>query len=286
MVGSTFKGTAPGHAAPPTPVEADPTGEAYCFERRARKDTGGDGWADVWKRHHFAWEYKGRRADLDAAFEQLRQYSLALENPPLLILDDIVTAIGDMCLTFKLDEINALLARVKPELQAAQVSDKKPSRRAMGQKCRGETRSYRGRSSKDVLQRRANTLFCQESKPLLLLRLGGSRTTHHIFNLAGSKDMTTLAGKNALHDDNIIVAINVDRSRARLLNTDIEKGSQVQQPVEHFSPHSFHNLDSLLRNQRGCHRINTPTHSRSKFRIVAKPAGHRRYLATELKRDR
>ena len=42
----------------PTPAEADPTGEAYCFERGARKDTGGDGWADVWKRHHFAWEYR------------------------------------------------------------------------------------------------------------------------------------------------------------------------------------------------------------------------------------
>ncbi len=40
----------------PTPAEADPTGEAYCFERGARKDTGGDGWADIWKRHHFAWE--------------------------------------------------------------------------------------------------------------------------------------------------------------------------------------------------------------------------------------
>ena len=52
----------------PTPVEADPTGETYCFERGARKDTGGDGWVDVWKRHHFAWEYKGRRANLDAAF--------------------------------------------------------------------------------------------------------------------------------------------------------------------------------------------------------------------------
>ena len=73
-----------------TPAEADPSGETYCFERGARKDTGGDGWADVWKRHHFAWEYKGRRADLDAAFDQLRQYSLALENPPLLIVSDMV----------------------------------------------------------------------------------------------------------------------------------------------------------------------------------------------------
>ena len=72
-----------------TPAEADPAGERYCFERGARKDTGGDGWADVWKRHHFAWEYKGRHANLDAAFAQLRQYALALENPPLLVVSDM-----------------------------------------------------------------------------------------------------------------------------------------------------------------------------------------------------
>ena len=73
----------------PTPAEGDPTGEHYCFERGARKDTGGDGWADVWKRHHFAWEYKGKHANLDAAFNQLRQYALALENPPLLVVSDM-----------------------------------------------------------------------------------------------------------------------------------------------------------------------------------------------------
>ena len=66
-----------------------PTGRHYCFERGARKDTGGDGWADVWKRHCFAWEYKGKHADLDVAFNQLRQYALALENPPLLIVSDM-----------------------------------------------------------------------------------------------------------------------------------------------------------------------------------------------------
>ncbi len=73
----------------PTPVEADPTGETYCFEKGAIKETGGDGWADVWKRHCFAWEYKGLHANLDAAFTQLRQYALALENPPLLIVSDM-----------------------------------------------------------------------------------------------------------------------------------------------------------------------------------------------------
>ena len=73
----------------PTPAEADPTGERYSFERGARKDTGGDGWADVWRQGCFAWEYKGKHANLDAAFNQLRQYALALENPPLLIVSDM-----------------------------------------------------------------------------------------------------------------------------------------------------------------------------------------------------
>ena len=74
----------------PKPADVDPVGESFCFEKGARKDTGGDGWADVWKRHHFAWEYKGQHKDLDAAFEQLRQYVLALENPPLLIVSDML----------------------------------------------------------------------------------------------------------------------------------------------------------------------------------------------------
>ena len=65
----------------PTPAEADPTGETYCFEKGARKETGGDGWADVWKRHCFAWEYKGQRANLDAAFDQLRQLRAGFGKP-------------------------------------------------------------------------------------------------------------------------------------------------------------------------------------------------------------
>ena len=73
----------------PTPAEADPNGDFYCFERGASKDSGGEGWADVWKRHCFAWEYKRKHSDLDSAFNQLRQYALALENPPLLIVSDM-----------------------------------------------------------------------------------------------------------------------------------------------------------------------------------------------------
>ena len=73
----------------PTPANADPNGDWYCFERGASKLTGGDGWADVWKRGHFGWEYKGKHKDLKAAYVQLQQYSVALENPPLLVVCDM-----------------------------------------------------------------------------------------------------------------------------------------------------------------------------------------------------
>jgi type II restriction/modification system DNA methylase subunit YeeA len=71
------------------PTDADRTGEWYAFERGATKTTGGEGWADVWKRDHFGCEYKGKRKDLNAAFAQLQQYALALENPPLLVVCDM-----------------------------------------------------------------------------------------------------------------------------------------------------------------------------------------------------
>jgi type II restriction/modification system DNA methylase subunit YeeA len=73
----------------PTPNEADPTGDEYAFEKGAGKTAGGDGFADVWKRGHFAWEYKGKHKDLKAAYQQLLQYREALENPPLLVVSDL-----------------------------------------------------------------------------------------------------------------------------------------------------------------------------------------------------
>ena len=73
----------------PTPNEADPTGDEYAFEKGAEKTAGGDGFADVWKRGHFAWEYKGKHKDLKAAYQQLLQYREALENPPLLVVCDL-----------------------------------------------------------------------------------------------------------------------------------------------------------------------------------------------------
>lgn len=71
------------------PITADPAGEWFTFEKGASKTSGGEGWADVWRKGCFAWEYKGPKKDLKKAFDQLLQYSVALENPPLLIVSDM-----------------------------------------------------------------------------------------------------------------------------------------------------------------------------------------------------
>ncbi len=73
----------------PKPAEMDPTGESFTFERGAEKLGGGDGWADVWKRGFFGWEYKGKHKNLDEAYRQLQQYRESLENPPLMVVCDM-----------------------------------------------------------------------------------------------------------------------------------------------------------------------------------------------------
>ena len=73
----------------PKPAAADPDGTFYTFERGVKKTGGGDGWADVWMRHQFAWEYKKKRRDLAEAYQQLLLYRENLENPPLLVVCDM-----------------------------------------------------------------------------------------------------------------------------------------------------------------------------------------------------
>ncbi len=73
----------------PTPAEADGEGTSFTFEKGATKASGGEGFADVWKKGFFAWEYKGKHKDLDAAYRQLLNYKDALENPPLMVTCDL-----------------------------------------------------------------------------------------------------------------------------------------------------------------------------------------------------
>jgi type II restriction/modification system DNA methylase subunit YeeA len=73
----------------PHPAAADKTGESFTFEKAVSKLHGGKGFADVWKRGYFAWEYKGKHKDLAAAYHQLADYRDDLENPPLLVVCDM-----------------------------------------------------------------------------------------------------------------------------------------------------------------------------------------------------
>ena len=78
----------------PTPIEADPAGRDYCFEAGATRLTGGKGFADVFRRGCFAFEYKGRRyASLEKAYQQVQQYAVALDNPPLLVACDMSSVV-------------------------------------------------------------------------------------------------------------------------------------------------------------------------------------------------
>lgn len=72
----------------PTPIEVDSKGESFTFEAGADKQSGGKGWADVWKKGYFAWEYKGNHKNLTKAYDQLLQYRESLQNPPLLVVSD------------------------------------------------------------------------------------------------------------------------------------------------------------------------------------------------------
>ena len=73
-----------------TPTEADPDGKFFTFEEHVIKDGGGAGRADVWYKGRFAWEYKTKQKDLDAAYSQLQSYSASLNFPPLLVVCDLL----------------------------------------------------------------------------------------------------------------------------------------------------------------------------------------------------
>src|SRR6266705_735810 len=73
----------------PRPAQVDRHGTEYTFEKSVLKLGGASGRADVWKRHCFAWEYKGPKKNLVQAYAQLKGYADALDNPPLLIVSDI-----------------------------------------------------------------------------------------------------------------------------------------------------------------------------------------------------
>ena len=60
----------------------------YRFEEKSDVIGGKTGYADVFMRGVFAWENKAPGKNLDTALKQLLTYSLALSNPPILVVSD------------------------------------------------------------------------------------------------------------------------------------------------------------------------------------------------------
>ena len=77
----------------PTPNDLGSGPDTYCFEKSLTKSGGKAGFADVWKKDRFAWEYKGKGKynNLGAAYAQLLLYKEDLGNPPVLVVCDIAT---------------------------------------------------------------------------------------------------------------------------------------------------------------------------------------------------
>ncbi len=98
----------------PHPAAGDSAGERYAFEKPVSKTRGGKGFADVWLRDHFAWEYKGKHKNLAKAYDQLNDYREDLGNPPLLVVCDLdrfevhtnFTATTKRIYAFTLDDLN------------------------------------------------------------------------------------------------------------------------------------------------------------------------------------
>ncbi|MCA3238117.1 MAG: class I SAM-dependent DNA methyltransferase [Curvibacter sp.] len=65
--------------------------DGYLFEEKSHIIGGRTGYADVFMRGAFAWENKAPGKNLDSALRQLLTYSLALSNPPLLVVSDRLT---------------------------------------------------------------------------------------------------------------------------------------------------------------------------------------------------
>ncbi|MCA3423065.1 MAG: class I SAM-dependent DNA methyltransferase [Roseomonas sp.] len=139
----------------PTP-NTDPTGATYAFEKGATKATGGEGWADVWKRACFGWEYKGKHKDLEAAHRQLLLYAGALENPPLLITSDIERIV------IRTNWTNAVSARHEVTLEDLQD----PAKRALLKAAFSEPDRLRPTKTRQALTEQAAADFAELARRL------------------------------------------------------------------------------------------------------------------------
>ena len=74
-----------------SPTDVDSSGSSFCYQKPNVKESGGPGFADLWYKDKFGWEYVSKGGNLEEKYKQLLQYRDTLANPPLLVVCDFDT---------------------------------------------------------------------------------------------------------------------------------------------------------------------------------------------------
>ena len=153
-------------------VPAPAGGDDYVFEKGMLAYPGHAGqrrgYADVFKRGHFAWENKAPGKPLDAALRQLMNYAMALDNPPLLIVSDRMRI-----------EIHTHFTGTPSEqhvVTLAQLAD--PAKRELLRRCFTEPERFRPtRTNRQITEEAANA-FATTAARLREAGVSAEATSH------------------------------------------------------------------------------------------------------------
>ena len=159
----------------PNPVEADPKGEWFTFEKGVTTTEGRKGYADVWRKGCFGWEYKrkGKHKTLGDAYKQLQNYREALENPPLLIVSDIERI-----------EIHTNFNNCLPRVEALSLAEfTNPKKLAVLRRVFADPLSFKPGPTKEQVTGEVAARFCKLADGLRSRSVDSERAAHFLVRL-------------------------------------------------------------------------------------------------------
>ena len=131
-------------------------GDDYLFEKRMLALGQRRGYADVFKRGHFAWENKAPGKSLEGALRQLMTYALALDNPPLLIVSDRLRI-----------EIHTHFNGTPSERHVVALEDlREPAKRELLRRCFADPESFKPRRTNRQITEEAANAFATTAERL------------------------------------------------------------------------------------------------------------------------
>ncbi len=149
-------------------VSAPQGGEDYVFEKGMLALGQRRGYADVFKRGHFAWENKAPGKPLDAALRQLMTYALALDNPPLLIVSDRLRI-----------EVHTHFNGTPSECHVVRLEDLgDPARRELLRRCFTDPESFKPKRTNRQITEEAANAFATTAERLREAGVPAELTSH------------------------------------------------------------------------------------------------------------